>query len=308
MILTFDATELRGRARAAFVGMAIGDALGATVEFMTASEIAAQYGVFREIIGGGWLRLKAGQVTDDTEMALCIARAVAQNQGWSREAIAVEFSRWLKSRPVDCGDTCRKGIRAFMLQGTLEAPYNHWDGGNGAVMRVLPAALLSLPDPELLKKYALEQARLTHHQRLSDAACLCIGSMLHLALQGFSKARLRKEADALIARHHQFSFEPYRKLASAYVADTLATVFHYFFKGRDFEECLVGTVNQGADADTTGAICGMLAGAYYGQEAIPRRWLKKLDKQLVAELESHADRLVLASPAGRALTGFSLSN
>ena len=70
MILTFDPTELRDRARAAFVGMAIGDALGATVEFMTSSEIAAQYGLFQEVIGGGWLRLKPGQVTDDTEMAL----------------------------------------------------------------------------------------------------------------------------------------------------------------------------------------------------------------------------------------------
>ena len=303
MILTFDPTELRDRARAAFVGMAIGDALGATVEFMTSSEIAAQYGLFQEVIGGGWLRLKPGQVTDDTEMALCIARAVEKNQGWSREAIAGEFSRWLRSRPVDCGDTCRKGIRSFMLQGTLEVPYNHWDGGNGAVMRMLPAALLSLPDSELMKKYALEQARLTHHQKLSDAGCIAIGTLLHLALQGCSKARLRKEADALIARHQQFGFEPYRNLATAYVADTLATVFHYFFKGRTFEECLVGTVNQGADADTTGAICGMLAGAYYGPEAIPRRWLKKLDKQLVAELQRHADQLIMASPAGRMMAG-----
>ena len=299
MIQHLDLHELRDRARAAFVGMAIGDALGATVEFMTAPEISAQYGVFNEIVGGGWLRLKPGQVTDDTEMALCIARAVEKNQGWSPEAIAQEFASWLRSRPVDCGDTCRKGIRAYILQGRLEAPYNHWDGGNGAVMRVLPAALLSLPDHQLLKKYALEQARLTHHQNLSDAACIAVGSLLHLALQGFSKARLRKEVDALVVRHHQFGFDPYRKLATAYVADTLATVFHYFFKGRDFEECLVGTVNQGADADTTGAICGMLAGAYYGREALPRRWLKKMDKQLVAELERHADQLIMASPAGR---------
>lgn len=299
MIAQFDRTVIHDRAKAAFVGMAIGDALGATVEFMTTSEIAAQYGTFREIIGGGWLRLKPGQVTDDTEMALCIARAVIKNQGWSREAIAHEFARWLKSRPVDCGDTCRKGIRAFMLHGTLETPYNHWDGGNGAVMRMLPAALLALPDSELLKKYALEQARLTHNQPLSDAACLCIGSMLHLILQGYSKSRLRKEADGLVARHHQFGFSPYRNLATAYVADTLATVFHHFFRGRDFEECLVTTVNQGGDADTTGAICGMLAGCYYGSAAIPKRWLKKLDRRLLAELEQLAVQLVDASPACR---------
>ena len=303
MILQNDPRELFDRARAAFLGMAVGDALGATVEFMTAPEITAQYGVHREIVGGGWLRLRPGQVTDDTEMALCIARAIDAAQGWSREAIAREFARWLKSRPVDCGDTCRKGIRAFMLHGSLETPYNQWDGGNGAAMRMLPAALLALPDGELLKKYALEQARLTHHQVLSDAACLCIGSMLHLALLGYSKSRLRKEADSLTTRHRQFGFIPYRGLATAYVADTLATVFHYFFRGRDFEECLVGTVNQGGDADTTGAICGMLAGAYYGMDAIPRRWLKKLDQKLIAELERQAVQLVTASPLGQALTG-----
>ncbi len=299
MIVQVDPEQLRQQARGAFLGMAVGDALGATVEFMTVPEIAARYGVHREIIGGGWLRLKPGQVTDDTEMALCIARAVVNRQGWSREAIACEFAAWLKSRPVDCGDTCRRGIRAFMLHGTLETPYNHWDGGNGAAMRMLPPALLSFPDGELLKKYALEQARLTHHQELSDAACLCIGTMLHLILQGVSKNRLRREAEALVARHHQFGFEPYRRLASAYVADTLATVFHYFFKGRDFEHCLTGVVNQGGDADTTGAICGMLAGCYYGIDAIPRRWLKKLDRRLVSDVEQLADRLIVANPAGR---------
>jgi len=299
MILNIDPSELKERARAAFVGMAIGDALGATVEFMTTPEIAAKYGVFKEIVGGGWLRLKPGQVTDDTEMALCIARAVAQNQGWSREAIAQQFAAWLKSRPVDCGDTCRKGIRAFMLHGTLEVPYNQWDGGNGAAMRMLPAALLSLPDIELMKKYALEQARLTHHQALSDAACICLGTLLHQILQGVSKSSLRREVDGFVTRFPSFCFEPYRGLATGYVVDTMQTVFHWFFKGKSFEDCLVGTVNQGADADTTGAICGMLAGAYYGMESIPRRWLKKMDAKLVRELEEHADRLIMASPAGR---------
>ena len=298
MILNLDPSELKKRARSAFVGMAVGDALGATVEFMTASEIASKFGIFREITGGGWLRLKAGQVTDDTEMALCIARAVKKNQGWSREAIATEFARWLKSRPVDCGDTCRKGIRAFILNGTLEVPYNQWDGGNGAAMRILPSALLSVPDTELLKKYAFEQARLTHNQYLSDAACIGLGTLIHLILCGSSKAKLRREVDCLIARFPAFLFEPYRGLATAYVADTMQTVFHWFFKGRSFEDSLVGTVNQGGDADTTGAICGMLAGAYYGMEAIPARWLKKMDPKLLLELEDHAERLVMASPAG----------
>jgi ADP-ribosyl-[dinitrogen reductase] hydrolase len=299
MFNQYNREEINDRARAAFVGMAIGDALGATVEFMTTMEIAAKYGTFKEIIGGGWLRLKPGQVTDDTEMALCIARAIVKNQAWSLEAIAENFAAWLKSRPVDCGDTCRKGIRAYMLNGTLEVPPNEWDAGNGAAMRLLPAALYSLPDEHLLKKYATEQAHLTHNNPVSDAACICLGKLIHMALCGASKNQLRREVDGLVARFPTFAFEPYRGLATGYVVDTFQTVFHWFFRGRNFEDCLVGTVNQGADADTTGAICGMLAGAYYGMDSIPRRWLKKLDKKVMTEIEECTIRLVAASPLGR---------
>lgn len=296
MIVSYDLKDVMERSRAAFIGMAIGDALGATVEFMTVSEIAAKYGTFREIVGGGWLRLKPGQVTDDTEMALCIARAVIACQGWSVAAIAANFAGWLKSRPVDCGDTCRKGIRAYMLNGSLEVPVNQWDAGNGAAMRMLPAALYSLPDRHLLKKYALEQAHLTHNNPVSDAACYCLGTLLQMAICGASKAQLRREVDGLVSRFPNFCFEPYRGLATGYVVDTLQTVFHWFFKGKSFEECLVGTVNQGGDADTTGAICGMLAGAYYGVESIPQRWLRKMDRMIIAEIDSLAQRLAAASP------------
>lgn len=298
MFSSYDINSVRNRARAAFIGMAIGDALGATLEFMTASEIQAKYGVFREITGGGWLRLKPGQVTDDTEMALCIARAIIGNQCWSPEAVARNFAAWLKSRPVDCGDTCRKGIRAFMLNGTLEVPPNEWDAGNGAAMRMLPVVFYSLPDRELLKKYALEQAHLTHNNPVSDAACICLGAMLQAALCGAGKPRLRREADGLVARFPTFAFDPYRGLATGYVVDTFQTVFHWFFRGKNFEECLTGTVNQGGDADTTGAICGMLAGAYYGMEAIPGRWLRKMDKNVIEEIMQASDQLIAASPLG----------
>jgi ADP-ribosyl-[dinitrogen reductase] hydrolase len=298
MFYQYNLNDIHKRAQAAFIGMAIGDAMGATVEFLTAKEIQVKYGVFKNIIGGGWLRLKPGQVTDDTEMALCIARAIIQSQGWSLEQIARNFAAWLKSRPVDCGDTCRKGIRSYMLNGTLEVKPNEWDAGNGAAMRILPAVLFSLPDETLLKKYALQQAHLTHNNPVSDAACVCLGKMIHLALCGESKNILRREVNGLIARFPTFSFEPYRGLATGYVVDTLQTVFHWFFKGRNFEECLVGTINQGGDADTTGAICGMLAGAYYGMQDIPQRWLKKMDKKVINEIETLTGRLVAASPVG----------
>jgi ADP-ribosyl-[dinitrogen reductase] hydrolase len=296
MGITGTREDIRNRARAAFLGVAVGDALGAGLEFMTPREIASQYGTVSEILGGGWLGLKPGKVTDDTEMSLCIARAIDAAGGWSLKEIADSFVLWLRGRPIDVGDTCRRGIRNYMLKGIMEAPVSQWDAGNGACMRMAPVALYSLVSKDLLRDCSLQQAHLTHNHPLSDAACVNLGRLVHLSLLGYSKSRLRREVEELLFLHKNFRFEPYRGLSTAYVVDTLQTVFHYFFKTRDFESCLVETVNQGGDADTTGAIAGMLAGAYYGMEDIPRRWLKKLDGNLVDEIVSLSDRLIEFSP------------
>jgi ADP-ribosyl-[dinitrogen reductase] hydrolase len=290
------ADELLNRCKAVLLGVAVGDALGAPVEFMTPGEIAAKYGSLDEMVGGGWLRLKPGQVTDDTEMTLCLARGIVNSGYWDLRAIAGEFAGWLKSRPIDVGDTCRRGIRNFMLKGELETPSNQWDAGNGALMRVTPVALYTFGSDELLEKYSREQGHLTHNHPLSDAACITYGRMAQMALQGAEKSRLRREAERLVAEYPTFRYDPYPGLATGYVVDTIQTVFHHFFRSRSFEECVVTTVNQGGDADTTGAIAGGLAGAYYGLEDIPRRWLKKLDSRYLAELESLASRLINLSP------------
>lgn len=288
--------EVLSRARAAFIGSAIGDALGAPVEFMTRGEIKDKYGVLREMVGGGWLRLKPGQVTDDTEMSLCIARGIADARGWTLTGIADNLAAWLKSKPIDVGDTCRRGIRNYLLKGTLETPPNNWDGGNGAAMRMLPVALFTLGDAELMTKYSVEQAHLTHNHPLSDAACITLGNLVHLGLTGRSLRRMRREVDETVEAYPAFGFEPYKGLATGYVVDTMQTVFHCFFRSRSFESCLIDTVNQGGDADTTGAIAGALAGAYYGEEGIPSRWRKKMDRKLLAELSDLSETLVRLSP------------
>jgi ADP-ribosyl-[dinitrogen reductase] hydrolase len=290
-------TELISRARAAFIGLAIGDALGAPAEFMTRGEIKDKYGVLKEMVGGGWLRLKPGQVTDDTQMSLCIARSIASCAGWSLTGIADNLAEWLKSKPIDVGDTCRRGIRNYMLKGTLETPVNEWDGGNGAAMRMLPIGLFTMGNTELLERCTLQQAHLTHNHALSDAASIYLGRLLHIALDGLSMNRMRREAEQLIGQFPNFAFDPYKGMATGYVVDTMQTVFHCFFRSRSFETCLIETVNQGGDADTTGAIVGALAGAYYGEEGIPARWLKKMDKKLLAELNELAEGLVRLSPA-----------
>lgn len=288
--------EVVSRARAAFIGLAVGDALGAPVEFMTSGEISAKYGVLRDLVGGGWLRLKPGNVTDDTEMSLCIARALTAAGGWSLTGIADNLAAWLKSKPVDVGDTCRRGIRNYMLKGQLETPPNQWDAGNGALMRMLPVALFTLGDDWLMKQCVVAQARLTHNHPLSDGACIIMGRLLHLALSGASKTRLRRELEGFFVEYESFRFDPYHGLATGYVVDTMQTVLYHFFRGTDFEECLVGTVNQGGDADTTGAIVGALAGAYYDLESIPRRWLKRMNRNVIAEADRLARQLIDLSP------------
>ena len=105
---------LLDRALGSFLGLAVGDALGATVEFMSAPEIAAQYKVHNQIIGGGWLGLRPGRVTDDTEMALALGSALIASGGWNLPAIADAFVRWMRRPPVDIGNTCRRGIANYV--------------------------------------------------------------------------------------------------------------------------------------------------------------------------------------------------
>lgn len=280
--------EIHMRGRAALYGLAIGDALGATTEFMRPREIQAEYGVHKKIIGGGWLYLRPGHVTDDTEMSLCIARAIIGAGGWDLSGIADQFVSWMKGKPVDIGATVHKGIRRYLLHGDLEAPQNEWDGGNGAVMRMAPVALYTLGDVKLLNRYSLEQARLTHHHPYSDAGCITVGKMVQAAILGADRIALHRLTRELVAEHEKFNFNRYNGEASGYVVETLRTVFHFLFTTASFEECLIGVVNQGGDADTTGA--------HYGMESIPKSWLRRLATKVKKELDVVAPQLLDLSP------------
>ncbi len=290
--------DVRQRARATLLGLAIGDALGATVEFMTASEIRARHGVHRKLTGGGWLDLEPGQVTDDTEMSLCIARSIVE-VGFSAEDIARRFVAWYRGRPTDVGNTCRRGITRFMTQGTVQGPPNEGDAGNGATMRMAPIAVAALADAATLETMAVAQAHITHHHPVSDAACILVGTLIQGALIGHGMDRLQRHAEATAAAFPCFRYQPYPGLSTAYVVDTLQTVLHFLFATSSFEECLVATVNQGGDADTTGAIAGAIAGAYYGLDGIPREWMRRLDPAVRDESETLAERLVDRSPLAR---------
>lgn len=283
--------QLYSRALGAYLGLAVGDALGAPVEFLTKREIA-QRGTHAEMTGGGWLKLKPGQITDDTEMSLHLGRAWLQAGRWDARNAAEQLVSWLKHYPIDVGNTCRRGIRRYMTDGSLQGLASEGDGGNGAAMRILPVALATFDNDAAFAQAAIEQAHLTHHHPLSDAATLTLGRMLHLLLAGQGVKECRKLANALVEMHPQFRFSPYPGRASGYIVDTMQTVLHHFFYTDSFESCVVETVNCGEDADTTGAIVGMLAGALYGVDAIPKRWLQRLDETVRSEIAFQTTELI----------------
>jgi len=280
------------RALGAYLGLAIGDALGATVEFMRPREIQYQYGVHRDIIGGGWLKLARGQVTDDTTMCLALGEALLQGGATALQAhargdqaltrnIGQAYVQWFKAKPVDCGNTCRRGIMRFMHEGTLSGELNPGDGGNGALMRNLPAVLATLGNEALFESLSIAQARLTHHHPLSDAATLGLGQLLRLLLTGADQTACQDWVSQWITNNPSFCFAPYRGRATAYVVDTVQTVLYYLTQHEGFEAAMVATVNQGDDADTTGALVGMLAGARCGAARLPSRWLQRLRPDVV---------------------------
>lgn len=297
--MALDEKILMDRALGAYLGLAVGDALGATVEFMTRGEIKTKYGEHNKIIGGGWLKLKPGQVTDDTAMSLALGRALIRSGGFDARIACEEFSAWFRTHPVDIGNTCRRGISRYIHDGTTDKPYNDGDAGNGACMRNLPVALASLGAPEDFTRWTCGQCHITHNHPLSDDATLAVGAIVQALLSGGGGKECRFHANALIAKHRTFSFTPYHSISSPYIVDTIQTVLHFYFRTDSFRSYLVEVVNQGGDADTTGAIAGMLAGATYGASQIPAEWLRKLDPAVAAEIRAQVPTLLALSSAIR---------
>ncbi len=281
---------LTRRVVGAYLGLAVGDALGATTEFMTPSEIRHQYGVHDRIRGGGWLKLKPGAVTDDTEMSLALGDAIIAKCGVQADAVADAFSNWMRTKPVDIGNTVRRGIVRYRSSGVTEMPENEHDAGNGACMRSLPVAIAYWnASPEQRRVVSRLQSHVTHNNPQADAGTECLLEMLVAAFHGDSKARLRELADGLVAHDASYRFDVRRaENPSGWIVETLRTVFQAFFTNDCFESILTDVVNRGGDADTTGAIAGMLAGAHFGAGAIPAHWLKALDADVRRRCEDQA--------------------
>jgi ADP-ribosyl-[dinitrogen reductase] hydrolase len=284
------------RAVAAYLGLAIGDALGATVEFMTPREIIYQYGQHQDIIGGGWLKLPVGNVTDDTQMSLALGQSILNTKSISAQSIAEAFNEWMKTNPPDIGLTVRRGLLRYRktLQ-PIDLIEDSQAAGNGACMRLLPIALATFGQTlEIIKNANFKHAHITHPNALSDAGCYILIQLIHLGLKGEKNLDdLQRVVNEWLETYPQFD---YRKKVcqnpSAFIVETLQAVFQSFFNTTSFEECLIDIVNRGGDADTTGAIAGMIAGAFYGKKAIPIKWLDKLNPDISQQCEEQAIRIM----------------
>ena len=226
---------------------------------------------------------------------LALGRSILSTGKVSSQGAAEAFDEWMRAKPVDIGNTVRRGIVQFRRTGNSISHYSEHDAGNGACMRVLPVALTTFgASHDVVNTACCAQSHVTHNNDLSDAATACVVKMIHSALDGASMVELLKNyAQPLVQSHPLFKFRG-RHLSnpSGFIVHTLQVVFQSLFDTESFDDCLIDVVNRGGDSDTTGAIAGMIAGAVYGPKAIPRKWTKALDRDVRIECEDQASRLI----------------
>ncbi len=269
------------------LGLACGDALGATLEFLSREEIHARYGQLRDIVGGGWLRLAPGEVTDDTQMATCIAESIVATGTVDGDDIAHRFVDWLHSDPKDIGTTTRRALmyldRGFSWQEAGERTYREAGGqgiGNAGVMRCAPVGLFRSNDLDRLIADTRLSSAITHADPLAQWAAVAVNVALReLLLNGQQPDFLERIAAVIEERAVAQAVRviPLLKAddvrSTGYALHTMQTAFWSLTHHPTFEEAVIAAVNFGDDADTSGAVTGALAGAREGSGAIPARWL-----------------------------------
>ena len=276
---------LRDRYRGVLLGMAAGDALGATLEFMSRAEIRERYGVHREIIGGGWLNLPPGEVTDDTQMASCIARSIADQGRFDPADVAAHFVDWYHSHPPDIGNTTRRSLE-YLAQGVpwdeaglrTHRELRPRDASNGSLMRCAPVALYARRNPAANAQHSADSSRITHANPIAVDACVAYNAALAALLDNpradFLAAALAAagEPEVRAALEEAPRADPDQLPAGGHVIATVRAATWAVLTHDSFEEAVVAAVNLGQDADTTGAVAGAFAGARWGLAAIPARW------------------------------------
>lgn len=284
------------RFRGALLGMATGDALGTTLEFTTPGSFVP----LTDMVGGGPFRLQAGQWTDDTSMGLCLAESLIHSNGFDASDQMKRYVNWWRhgylsstGECFDIGITTSTALRQFERSGNpfsgSTAPNS---AGNGSIMRLAAVPLWYADDFERGVRFSAESSRTTHGAPACIDACRYLGGLIIGAVRGLSKTELLAPYFTLVPdywhdhplvpeiaeiaagsfRHRQ----PPAIKGSGYVVKSLEAALWAFYHSDNFRDGALLAVNLGDDADTTGAVYGQLAGAYYGASGIPQAWREKL--------------------------------
>jgi ADP-ribosylglycohydrolase len=288
--------DSRDRARGCLLGLAVGDALGTSVEF-------APPGTFppvTDIVGGGPFNLEPGQWTDDTAMALCLAASLIEKQGFDPVDQLERYVRWWREGYMSCNGRCfdiGKTIRAALgrFEHTRE-PYpgsaDPMSAGNGSIMRLAPVPLFYSGNPRKAIDFAAASSRTTHRAHEAVDACRYLASLIVGLLHGAPREVVLapgyeavpglwdvEPLERPVAKIRRGSFkerQPPQIRASGHVIASLEAALWAFWKAGDFREGALLTANLGEDADTTTAVYGQLAGAAFGMSGIPDEWLATL--------------------------------
>ena len=284
---------MENRYLSCLLGLAVGDALGTTLEFKN----PGSFEPIDRMVGGGPFELDVGQWTDDTSMALCLAESLIEQQGFDAADQMRRYVRWMQQGHLsstgncfDIGNTVHSALTRFMISGS---PYSGdtdpYSAGNGSIMRLAPIPLVYRKRIDLATQRAAQSSRTTHGAAEAVDACRLFTVMILGALEGRSKSELLTayepikgmwQAKPLVAKIEgirsgsYIEKQPPSIQGTGYVVKSLEAALWAFATTDDFREGALKAVNLGDDADTTGAVYGQIAGAYYGH--IPEDWLSLL--------------------------------
>lgn len=307
--------DILNKFEGSLLGLACGDALGTTLEFQK----PGTFEPIKDIIGGGPFNLLPGQWTDDTSMALCLASSLIKKEAFNPYDQMETYVEWYKNGYLsstgscfDIGNTIKQALERFLYtREAFSGSSDKYSAGNGALMRIAPVPLFFFKHPLLAINKAGESSRTTHGAEESIQSCRFYTGLILAALQGLSKdvilsadyfqnnigSSLIKSPKILDISNGSYKQKsPPDIVGSGYVINSMEAALWAFYHGDNFEDGCLLAANLGDDADTTAAIYGQLAGAYYGKDNIPKRWTEKIFFKKI--IESHALALYKISHSG----------
>lgn len=269
------------------IGLAVGDALGTTVEFLP----RGSFPPITDIIGGGPFRLNPGQWTDDTSMAICLAESLLFDPRLDPTDLMQRFARWVKDgynsstgKCFDIGNATLKAISKFNQDGNpFAGSTDRYDAGNGSIMRLAPVALRWWSEPETAREVSKRQGMTTHRTQEAVQCCELLSATLCAAIRDGSVACLEQaQPSHWLNNVSRIAAGVYRDKeeaeihSSGYVIHTLEAAFWCISRTSSFRDAVLAAVNLGNDADTVGAVTGQISGAIYGYSGIPESWRNKI--------------------------------